>query len=112
VLKSGDRVKNVAKLIQKIFNLNGNDCETIGEVLDVWDELCGYESAILERSPTINRRKVTKCPWKVKYKDIGNYAWYFKDQMGKGVNPKATLELQKKMCAGDSYCDYIWRIEE
>jgi len=110
--KEGDRVKNLSKLIQKIFNLNGNDAVTIGEVIDVWDEICGYENIIIERSETINRRKVTKCPWTVKYKDVGNYAWYFKDQMGKGVNPKATLEMPKKMCAGDPYCDYIWRIEE
>jgi hypothetical protein len=110
--KEGDRVKNLSKLIQQIFNLDGIDAVTIGEVIDVWDEICGYENIIIERSESVNRRKVTKCPWTVKYKDVGNYAWYFKDQMGKGVNPKATLEMPKKMCAGDPYCDYIWRIEE
>ena len=111
-VNDGDRVKDLTNNLRTIFDLKGNDCVTIGEVLDVWDEVCGYESFVIERSPTIYRRKVTKCPWTVKYKDVGNYAWYFKDQMGKGVNPKATLEMPKKMCAGDSYCDYIWRIEE
>ncbi|MFX1519651.1 MAG: hypothetical protein ACFFCD_07005 [Promethearchaeota archaeon] len=110
--KEGDRIKNMTNALLKVFNLQGTDCVTIGEVLDVWDELCGYESFILERSPTINRRKVTKCPWKVDYKDIGEYAFAMKDVMGKTVNPKATLEVPKKMCTGDPYCDYIWRIEE
>ena len=111
--KFDNATKGLVQTFQTILKIEGNDCVTIGEVLDVWDEISGYEgNVILERSPTINRRKVVRCPWLVKYHDIGNYAWYFKDIMGKTVNPKATLEMPKKMCAGDPYCDYIWRIEE
>jgi hypothetical protein len=108
----GDRIKNMTNTIRQIFKLKGTDAITIGEVLDVWDEITGYESIVLERSPTINRRKVIRCPWKVAYKDLGEYAFPMKDIMGKTINPKATLEMSKKMCSGDSYCEYIWKIEE
>ena len=108
----GDRIKNMTNAIRQIFKLEETDAVTIGEVLDIWDEICGYESFILERSKNINRRKVTGCPWKVAYKDIGDYARPMKDIMGKTVNPKATLEIRKQMCSGDPYCDYIWKIEE
>ena len=112
LMRKGDRAQNLTNTIRTIFKLEVNDAETIGEVLDIWDEICGYESFILERSKVINRRKVIRCPFKVKYHDIGNYAWPMKDIMGKTVNPNSNLEMRKKMCAGDPYCDYIWRIEE
>jgi hypothetical protein len=110
--KEGDRIKNMTNALRKIFNLYGNDATTIGELLDVWDEIWKYETTILERTPTINRRIVTKCIWKVDYKDIGNYAFTIKEIMGKTVNPKAAFERPKGMCVGDPYCEYIWRIEE
>jgi hypothetical protein len=110
--KEGDRIKNMTNALLKVFGLEGNDASTIGELLDVWDEIWKYETTILERTPKVNRRIVTKCIWKVNYKDIGNYAFTIKNIMGKTVNSNATFERPKGMCVGDPYCEYIWRIDE
>jgi hypothetical protein len=112
VCNEGDRVKMLTNTILTIFNPKGNDAETIGEVLDIWDELTGYESIILERSPTINRRKVIKCPFKTGYKDISEWNLPFINILTKTINPKATVERPKAMCAGDSSCEYVWKLEE
>ncbi len=71
-----------------------------------------FEYTILERSKTINRIKVTKCPWKTEPKDISDWVLIFNNIVNKTINPKATLERPKAMCAGDSYCEYVWKIEE
>ena len=110
--KIDERVKNFANAILTIFNLKGNDCETIGEILDIWDELTGTEAGLLKRSKIINRRKVTKCPLETGYEDISDWSLFFFDIMGKIVNPKVILERPKGMCAGDSYCEYVWRLQE
>ena len=107
-----DRIKNLTNAIQTIFNLDGNDCEIIGEVLDLWDEFIGTESTILERSKTVSRRKVTKCPWKTEPIDIKDWVLPFFDIIGKTINSKASLERPKAMCAGDPYCEYTWKLEE
>jgi len=112
VCNEGDRVKMLTTTILTIFNPKGNDAETIGEVLDIWDELIGYESSILERSPTINRRKVIKCPFKTGYKDISEWNLPFINILTKTINPKATVERPKGLCAGDPNCEFIFTIEE
>lgn len=107
-----DRVNKLTNAIRTIFNLTGKDCETIGEVFDIWDEFTGIESTILERSQTINRRKVTNCPWKTEPIDISDWSLPFFSIVGKSINQTATLERPKGMCAGDPYCEYIWKIEK
>jgi hypothetical protein len=110
--KIGDRVKIFTDTILTIFNLKGNDCETIGESLDIWDELTGTEATVLKRNKIINRRKVTKCPLETGYEDVSDWSLSFFSIMGKTVNPKVTLERPKGKCAGDSYCEYSWKLEE
>ena len=112
VCNEGDRVKKLTNAIRTIFNLEENDAETLGEVLDIWDEFTGIDSTILERSKTINRRKVTKCPWKTAPRDLSDWFLPFFSIVTKTINPKATLERPKAMCAGDSYCEYVWKLEE
>jgi hypothetical protein len=111
-VQKGDRLKNLTNTIRTIFKLKGNDAATLGEVIDRWDELTRTEYTILERSPTINRRKVTQCPFKTGYEDISRWSLTLFDIMGKIINPKATLERPKAMCAGDPYCEYVWKLEE
>ena len=112
VWKMGDRVKNMTNTILKAFRLEGNDAETIGEWLDICGELTGYETTILERSKTINITKNTKCPWTTEPKDISDWALIFTHIVIKTINPKATVERPKAMCAGDPYCEYVYTIEE
>ena len=112
VSKMGDRAKNLTNTLLKIFNIEGNDAETIGEWWDIWGEILGYESVIVERSPTINRRKVIKCPLKMEYKDIAEWALPFHRIITKTINPKLTVERPKAMCEGDPYCEYVWKLEE
>ena len=111
-VQKGDRVKTLTDTIRTVFNIEGNDAVSIGQVLDLWDELTRTEYTTLERSPTINRRKVTQCPFKTGYEDIGDWSLTFFDLMGKIINPKAILERPKGMCAGDPYCEYIWKLDE
>jgi hypothetical protein len=107
-----DRVENLANTIRTIFNLEGNDAEAIGKLYDLWDEFTGTEYTTLERSKIINRRKVTKCPWQTQYLDISDWMIPFTQTFVNAINPKAIFERPKGMCAGDSYCEYVWKLEK
>lgn len=108
----GDRIKNLTNFFLTTFKIEGNDCETNAKWWDIWYELMGFESTWLERKKTINRTKITKCPVKTEYKDISDWALTFCDIIAKTINPKATVERPKAMCAGDPHCEYIVRLEE
>jgi len=110
--KDGDRVKNMTNTILTAFKLEGNDAETIGKWFDIYLELFGFESTTLERSKTINRFKVTKCPTKTDHKDISGWSLIFDTMVAKTINPKATWETPKSICAGDPYCEHVIKIEE
>jgi hypothetical protein len=107
-----DRIPNFVKTVQQIFNLEGNDVETIAEWWEIWWELVGIEATILEQSKTFSRTKYTKCPYKTEPKDINNWCKLFGNIVTKTLNPKATLERHKGMCAGDSHCEFLLKIEE
>jgi len=110
--KENDRIKHLTEIILNAFKLEGNDAETMGKWMETWSELTGIESEWLEQSPTSWRSKVTECPWKTKGKDISDWSLIFTDIVAKTINPKLTVERPKAMCAGDPYCDYIYKMEE
>ena len=111
--KIDDRVKNVTNTIRTVFKIEGNDAETIGQFFDIWAELTDQEVIILERSKTINRIKYIKCPWSTPDpKDISDWSIIYVDIINKAINPTATVERPKGMCAGDPYCEYVTIIEE
>ena len=112
VCKIDDRVKNFTKTILNVFNIEGNDAETIANFFDIWYELGGFEYDDLERSKTISRVKITKCPYKTEPKDISNWCKIFGNIVAKSVNTRASAERPKGMCAGDPYCEYVWKIDE
>jgi hypothetical protein len=113
VSKMGDRYKNLTNTIKTIFKIEGNDAKTIGEWFDIWLELIGSEYTVLERTKTIDRKKITKCWFKTGYEDICDWDFkYFVNPIVKTLNPKATAEHIKNMCAGDSYCEFVTRIDE
>ena len=114
VCKKGDRVKNVTNTLLETFKIEGNDMEAIAKWHEIWWELVspGMERTDLERSKTIWRNKITKCPWKTDYKDISDWYLIFENIAVKTINPKATVERPKAMCAGDPYCEYVIKIEE
>ena len=107
-----DRMRNATKFLKTVFKIEGNDVETITDWLVVWYEIFGFEYDVLERSKTISRIKITKCPWKTGYKDVSGWCNIWGDLVYTTINPKATHELTKGMCAGDPYCDFIVKIEE
>ena len=110
--KEGDRVKNFTNTILEVFKIEGNDAEAIAKWYDIFYELTGMEGTALEKSETFLRVKVTKCPWKTDYKDISDWDLNFADMVDKTINPKATVERPKAMCAGDPYCEFVHKIEE
>ena len=107
-----DRVKNMTNAILNVFQLEGNDAETMGKWWDLYCEICGIEGTILERSKTIARTKITKCPFKTDPKDLSEWNLPFYNIIAKTINPKATFERPKAMCEGDPHCEYVWKIEE
>ena len=110
--KMDDRVKNLVNFIKDVFKIEGNDVETIAQWIDIWDELTGIEATWLERSKTFARGKITKCPWKTGYKDLSDYVLIWFNIVVKTINPKIACERPKGMCAGDPYCEYIYKLEE
>ena len=106
-----DRIRNMTNFLKTVFKIEGNDVETITDWLVVWYEIFGFEYDVLERSKTFSRIKITKCPWKTGYKDVGVWCNIWSDIVYTTINPKATPERPKGMCAGDPYCDIIIKIE-
>ena len=112
VNKRDNRTKRLTNSLLTIFKIKGNDVETIAQWWDIWSELNGFETTWLERSKTIARLKVTKCPFKTEPKDVSDWSLIWHNIVVKTINPKATFERPKSMCAGDPYCEYIFKIEE
>jgi hypothetical protein len=111
--KFNDRIKNMVKMILKVFELEGDDAETIGEFWDVYSEISGIEGVILERSKTSGRHKITKCPWNTPDpKDLSDWCENFWNVINKSINPKVASKRPKGMCTGDSYCEIAWKIED
>ena len=107
------RIRNMVSTLLNVFEIEGNDCETIGGFWDVYFEIQGTESIILERSKIINRIKVTDCPWSTPDpKDISSWCVILNDIIVKTINPKIAYERLKGMCAGDPYCEYVYKIVE
>ena len=111
--KRDDRIKKMTQTLKDVFKIEGNDAETIAQWNEIYSELTGIEGTWTERSKTISRVKVTKCPFKTEPKDISGWSPNFlANIVVKTINPKATVERPKAMCAGDPYCEYIYKIEE
>ncbi len=103
----------MTKTFKEVFKLDGNDAETIGRFLDIYSGILGQESTTIELSPTISRQRVTNCAWKTEPIDISSWCPdLLVNLIAKTINPKATVERPKGMCAGDPYCEYIYKIEE
>jgi hypothetical protein len=111
--KMNDRTKNFTKTLIEIFNIVGNDAETIAKWIDIWFELVGgFEHSWFERSKILARHKITKCPYKTEPIDISDWCKIWFDIVTRTINPKATFERPEGMCAGDSYCTFVFEVEE
>ena len=110
--KEDDRLKNLTNTILNVFKIEGNDMEAIEKWWDIWYELAGLESTTLELSKTMSRMKITKCPWQTEPKDISDWDMIFTNIVYETINPKATIEKLKGMCAGDPYCEFVAKLEE
>jgi len=110
--KRDDRIKNMTHTLKDVFNIEGNDMDTIVKWWKIYWELTGIESTTLELSKTFWRNRITKCPFKTGYKDISDWDFLLVNIIVKTINPKATYERLKGMCAGDPYCESVWKIKE
>ena len=106
------KVKGDLRYRHEMIKIEGNDAEAIAKIWDIYCELMRAEYTVPELSKTIYRLMFTKCPHKTGYKDINEWNLIFMRYIAKGVNPKATVERPKGMCAGDPYCEYVHKIEE
>jgi hypothetical protein len=109
-----ERNKKMTTTLRDVFKIKGNDIEAMMTWWEIFYELLGIEATWLEVTNKIARYKVTVCPWSTPDpEDIsGGYCFIFEDFVNKIINPKATTERPKGMCAGDPYCEYIYKIEE
>jgi hypothetical protein len=107
-----DRVKNLTNFIKKVFKIEGNDVESISKWFEIWSEITGSENIILETSKTFGRNRIIKCPFKMGYKDLSDWCVNWIAIIYETLNPKATIEAIKLMCAGDPYCEFVSKIEE
>ena len=112
LIKMGDRIKNFTNFLLNTFKIEGNDVEAIDRWWDIHHELTGVEGTALELSKKFSRSKVSKCPFKTEYKDLSDWCLIYQDLINTTINPKATSEAIKQMCAGDSYCEFVTKIEE
>ena len=112
VCKMGDRIKGLTKTLLTAFKIEGDDAETMEKYWEIYWELIGTEYTWLEQSKTHHRVKITKCAFKTDLKDISEWELPMPNIANKTINPKATVERTKGMCAGDSYCEFVTRIEE
>ena len=111
--KFNDRVKNMINTLLNVFEIQGNDLEKLAEFWDVYFEIQGTEAIILERSKTISRNKITKCPWSTPDpQDINVWCERWADTVSESINPKISNKRLKGMCAGDPYCEYVSKLEE
>ena len=111
--KKFDRLKIMTKHLIDVFKIEGNNIETIMTWWEIFYELVGVEATWLEVTKTIARIKITKCPWSTPDpKDISDWELNFNINVSKTINPEVTVERPKSMCAGDTYCEYIWKIEQ
>ena len=112
LFKMDDRVKNLTNTIKTIFKIEGNDADTMANWFETYYEILRTEYTLPEQSKTILRSKVTKCPFKTGYNDLSDWCKIWCDIVYKVINPKATQERVKSMCAGDPYCELVFKIEE
>ena len=107
-----DRMRNLTNSLLTIFKIEGNDAETFAQWFDVWGKATGFELTWPERSKTVAKVKITKCPWKTGYKDIGDWCKIWIKFVFNTINPKVTPKRPKGMCAGDPYCEVIFKLED
>ena len=112
VWKMSDRLKNMTNTVLNVFKIDGNDIEAAAKWWDIWYELTGIEGTWLERSKTTARNRTYKCPWQTEPKDISDWVLIFTNIVASTINPKITIERPKGMCAGDPYCEYVFKLEE
>ncbi|WP_287582849.1 hypothetical protein [Candidatus Borrarchaeum sp.] len=114
IWKREDRVKNMTTTLKDVFKIEDNDMNAIYKWFVIFNELIGTEGYTqLEQSKTFCRVRVPiGCAWKTDPKDISDWVLIFFNIVVKTINPKATVERPKGMCAGDSYCEYVYKIEE
>lgn len=113
VCRRDDRVKNMTKTLKEVFKIEGNDAEALTKWFNIYFEVTGIEGTTVELTKTYSKTKIIKCPFKTGYKDIS--MWYLTclgNIITETLNPKATLERPKAMCAGDPFCEYIMKIKE
>ena len=108
-----DRVQNMTATLKNVFKIKGNDIEAITKWFEIWFELIGWKVIWSEPSKTISRFKCPiGCAWMTKPEDLSEWVLIFYNIAAKTINPKAFIERPKGMCAGDSSCEYVIKIED
>jgi hypothetical protein len=113
VQKRDKRVENMVNALKDVFNIEGNGIEAISTFLQIWFELTGWEVTWFDQLKTFIRFKCPLgCAWMTKPEDLSEWFLVISNIFVKSINPKAIIVRHIGMCAGDSSCEYIIKLEE
>ena len=111
--KKYDRIRNMTNNIKDVFKIEGNDIEALATTFEIWFELTGWEVIWYDQSEkSIKFKCPFGCAWLTKPEDLSEWFLIIANTFAKSINPKAIIERTMGMCAGDSSCEYIIKIEE
>jgi predicted ArsR family transcriptional regulator len=111
-----------AKQIADAFGLAGNDAKSAAETVElVATVMMGPELKVETVEATAEKTVVraTECPWWNRAKElgisdfdcsVGDSAWC--NGLAKSLNPKVTVSLTKAMPRGDSYCEWVYKLQK
>lgn len=114
--------KILAKRVKKIFDIEGEDTQTVVDTIGLRWTMENWEFEVPEYSPKRSVIRVLRCPFLggLKRSNREIFAPKICDQVcknvyrswGKAINPKIKLEKPKKMGEGDKYCEFVYTLED
>lgn len=114
--------KILAKRVKRLFDVEGDDAETVADTLALRWTMEKWEFEVLEYSAKRSVLRVTSCPWLEGLKksnrekfipkicdpvcEIVYHSW------AEAINPKIKVEKPKTRGKGDTHCDFIFTLKE
>ncbi len=110
-----------SKQIADAFGLSGDDAKSMAETNSlVATVIMGpFKLETVEATAEKAVVRCTECPWWSRAKEmeilddmcsVGDQAW--NNDLAKALNPKVSVTLTKAMPRGDSYCEWVYELQE
>lgn len=113
--------KILAKRVKKMFNIEGDDTQTVADTITLRWTIEKWKFEIIEYTPKRSILRVLSCPWleALRRSERENFAPKICDPVceivyhswSESINPKIKVQKPKKMGEKDEYCDFIFTLE-